>query len=238
MESRDLQSNRSLRNERGQASSEYIAIVVPVVITLLSGIKFFDTSAKCKFDLAYSQIFVGYQVPEKCLDLIREGDAEETEELTFEPLPFAELFEPPAPVIPPVPQAPIPPGTDPVRHHIGDGQCSAAFCGGNLVNEGTRFDKSFTIDTEAVQDAGIEFIRISFLAEGITFLPSNTGVGNSVQLNGQTLGTIVNGFNEFLVPTSELLGTNVLSIISAGIPQGDGQQFDDFEFFDLSVTFV
>ncbi len=235
-----------VRDERGQGNSEYIAVVIPIAIALIVGIKFFDTSAKCKFDLAFRQIFSGYQVPAQCMNLIREGTEEEPENLAFEPLPFEELFEPPVPPAPPTPPAvppppapPIPPGTDPVRHHLGDGRCTPPECGGMMTFEGTGYNKNFSVDTQAVHDAGIDFIRISFLTAGVTYVPgSSANVTNAFQLNGQKLGNIVNGYNEFIVPASSLLNNNVLTLNSSAVWAAGQPDYDDYEFWDLSVTFV
>ena len=46
--------------QRGQGSSEYIVVVIAVGLALIVALKFTNLSVKCKFDLAFKQIFVGY----------------------------------------------------------------------------------------------------------------------------------------------------------------------------------
>ena len=229
-------STRFRLNELGQGLTEYLVVILPIALVVLSGVRIFDTSLKCKYELVTVQFASNQQLSQECASLVQAGldgdasDAGSTAE-------SAQAVSPATPLSPPEP--PIPPGTDPLRHHVGDGLCSGPACGGNLAIEGLQFNKTFAVNLPAIESAGIQFVRISLLESGITFLPTNGAhVGNSVSLNGQVIGTLVEGFNEFLVPVSALEDLNTITIQSASIGNPNNLNFDDFEFFDLSVTFA
>lgn len=138
---------------------------------------------------------------------------------------------PPKPIAPP---PPVPPGSDPIRHHVGDGKCDPALCGGGLKNEGVTYNKPVQINRDQAQAAGIAYVKISVWASGIDY------TNNYLKLTGVILGALRNGYNEFIVPITQFpsgsSGSNIS--IEAGFsgldPRGAG--YDDFEFWNLSVT--
>ncbi len=149
---------------------------------------------------------------------------------------------------PPVPD-PVPLGSDNVRHHLGDGRYSGNAGGGNLQNEGLFYENNLgrVDNASSLIDEGYQFAIIKLKVDGVS------GYTDPVGINGRVIGKLVNGENTFKVPISWFSNPNrenklqIASTWSSNLPQtlpppavpnygGRTAECDDFEFWDLSVT--
>ncbi|HQH28656.1 MAG TPA: hypothetical protein PLP17_14770, partial [Oligoflexia bacterium] len=99
------------------------------------------------------------------------------------------------------------------------------------------YNKSFSVNLQQLRAAGIEFVKITFYAAGVN-LTNNFVEFNNIPpgTNPVALGTMKDGLNQFIIPVSQLQATNTISLLSGGTVVGGVFNYDDIEFWDLSVT--